>query len=557
MKRILSSILVSGAVLSASSCSFLEREPDFMTPDYYYETEEEMTKALNGVYNRLIDTNGRMYSKGLFGFFVLSDEFSYTNSFNTANIRHGSFDAADLDIGRLWEICYEGVSRANFLIASFDGKDIESQTANAKAILGEALFMRGYYYFLLTTCFGEVPLKLTPTTSPDEPYLEQSSLETIYGQIIKDMTDAEKLVLDIDVLGSNERISRTGVQAVLARVYLKMAGYPLNDPENPDEDALDYYEQALFYANEVISSGKHDLNTENGNGYRQIFLNQVQNINDPSEIIWEVGMYGNKVGAEDLAGSVGVENGILCRSEALGYSGGPMTVQKKLFDAFASKDDLRRDWAVADFQISYDADTDQSTVVDLSDDAKETNIWKRNPGKWRRVDWVDRESDNRFVTYEPGTLARLYTGTNFPLMRYADVVLMKAEAINESKGPDDEAYDAVNQVRRRAYGYDIHTQNAACDLPEGLDKEGFRQAVRDERFRELCFEGRRKWDLIRWGIYVSTMQQLAADVMATAPQALYQYCARAGQNTTERNVLFPIPNTELTVNKKMTQNPGW
>ena len=556
MKKILSAISLALALMCASSCSFLEREPDFMTPDYYYENEEEMTNALYGVYNRLIDTNGRMYSKGLFGFFVLSDEFSYTNSFLVDNIRHGTFDAADLDIGRLWEILYEGVSRANFLIASFDGKDIEAQTANVKAILGEALFMRGYYYFLLTTCFGEVPLKLTPTTSPDEPYLEQSSLETIYGQIVKDMTEAEKLVLDIDVLGSNERISRTGVQAVLARVYLKMAGAPLNDPDNPDEDAMDYYKQALFYANEVVSSGKHSLNTTDGNGYRQIFLNQVQNINESKEVIWEVGMYGNKIGAEDLAGSVGVENGILCRDESLGYSGGPMTAQKKLFDAFGGKDDLRRDWAIADFQVSYDSDTDISTPVDLSDESKEVNIWKRNPGKWRRVDW-DRDA-GRFVTYEPGTLAQLYTGTNFPLMRYADVLLMKAEAINESlKEPNSEAYDAVNQVRRRAYGFDVYTPNPVCDLPENLSREDFRQAVRDERFRELCFEGQRKWDLIRWGVYVDTMHELADDVMATAPQAVYQYCARAGQNTTERNVLFPIPNTELTVNKKIEQNPGW
>ena len=142
-------------------------------------------------------------------------------------------------------------------------------------------------------------------------------------------------------------------------------------------------------------------------------------------------------------------------------------------------------------------------------------------------------------------------------MRYSDVLLMKAEAINATDGPTDVAYEAVNQVRRRAYGKPLDTPDATCDLPSGLSKEEFQQAVEDERFREFCFEGIRKWDLIRWGIYVETMQDLAADVMATAPEDIYQYCARAGNNTTERNVLFPIPNTELTVNKLMTQNPGW
>ncbi len=543
MKRYITIIMLVLAGLTAPSCSFLEREPDFVSPDFYYETEDELLNALYGVYNRLIDTNGRMYSKGLFGFFVLSDEFSYTNNFLVGNIRHGTFDAADLDIGRLWEILYQGISRANFLIDSYNGEIPESGTR--RSVLGEALFMRGYYYFLLTTCFGEVPLKLTPTTSPNESYLAKSSLEDIYDRIVKDMTAAIDLVQDIDVLGTNERISKTGVQAVLARVYLKMAGYPLNDPENPDADALEYYGEALYLCNDVISSGKHYLNPD----YSQIFINQVQNINEYHECIWEVGMYGNKIGAEDLAGSVGVENGVLCRDESLGYSGGPMTAQKKLFYAFG-EGDQRRDWAIADYQINYNSDTETSTLVDLSDVSKEANIWKRNPGKWRRV-------GRDLSRYESGTLARLYTATNFPLMRYSDVLLMKAEAINATDGPTDVAYEAVNQVRRRAYGKPLDTPDATCDLPSGLSKEEFQQAVEDERFREFCFEGIRKWDLIRWGIYVETMQDLAADVMATAPEDVYQYCARAGNNTTERNVLFPIPNTELTVNKLMTQNPGW
>lgn len=544
MKRYILNMIMLIAGLSLASCSFLEREPDFVTPDYYYKTEAEMQKALNGVYNRLIDTNGRMYSKGLFGFFVLSDEFSYTNNFLENNIRHGSFDAADLDIGRLWEILYEGVSRANFLIASFN--DTVPEEKSRKAILGEALFMRGYYYFLLTTCFGEVPLKLTPTVNPDEEYLAKSSLEAVYHQIIDDMTRAEGLVLEIDELGSNERISKTGVQAILARVYLKMAGEPLTPKEERySEKAMKYYEQALIYANMVISSGKHSLNSD----YAQIFINQIQNVNEPKEVLWEVGMYGNKIGAEDLAGSVGVENGVLCRDEKFGYSGGPMTAQKKLFDAFETAD-LRRDWSIADHQWNYDSKNDVRKKIDLSDESNPNNLWKRNPGKWRRE-------------YETGNKAQLYTATNFPLMRYSDVLLMKAEALNALQGPVEDAYNAVNQVRRRAYGKPMDTPDASCDIRLGLDRDEFQQEIEDERFREFCFEGIRKWDLIRWGVYVSTMRQLASDVTSFVTNKnnkvdqVYLYCARAGNKTTDRNVLFPIPNTELTVNKKMTQNPGW
>ena len=525
-------IAIGLAAVALSSCSFLETEPDFVTPDEYYNTELEMQQALNGIYNRLIDTNGRMYSRALFSYFALSDEFFYLEQFSVNNIRVQVYDAASLDIGRFWEVLYEGVNRANLLIANLENKELD--TANKKAYLGEAYFMRGYYYFILTTFFGEVPLKLQPTTDANDAYLAKSPLQDIYDQIVKDMKAAEDLVLDIDVLGSNERISKTGVQAVLARVYLKMAGYPLNDPENPDEDALEYYEEALLLCNEVISSGKHSLNTD----YQQIFINHVEEINDLQECIWEVGMYGNKIGSEDLAGSVGVENGILCRDQTIGYSGAPMRATKKLYDAFAAED-LRRDWSIATYRFVTDDEG-----VTTKQEYTSSQIYNRSPGKWRRE-------------YETGTKAQYYTGINFPLMRYSDVLLMKAEAINESLGgPNSEAYTAINQVRRRAYGVDINTPNTLCDLPEGLSREEFRDSVKTERFREFCFEGQRKLDLIRWGEYVDVMHETAADIQATAPSS-FKYAANAGLNTTDRNVLFPIPNTELTVNKLMTQNPGY
>lgn len=361
-------------------------------------------------------------------------------------------------------------------------------------------------------------------------------MEDIYGQIVKDMQDAEKLVMDIDRLGTNERISVTGVQAVLTRVFMKMAGAPLNGGEK-------YYEQALVYANLVIGSGKHSLNTD----YAQIFRNHSQDINEPEECIWEVGIYGNKIGSEDLAGAVGVENGILCRSEEIGYSGGAIKVTAKLYDAFG-EGDLRRDRSIAEYEYEEkpkdSGNYEKKYWADRKDGDGDRTIYARNPGKWRREE-------------ELGKKARQYNSTNFPIIRYSDVLLMKAEAINAiNNGPNDEAYKAINEVRRRAYGLPIDgADQQTCDL-QGLDYAGFFEAVRNERFCEFCFEGIRKPDLIRWGIYVSTMNALATDVEAHAHKD-FKYVATTGRNTTSRNVLFPIPTTELTVNKLMTQNPGW
>ncbi len=523
MKKHISALALAAGLLFSSCDDFLEKEPDFLSPDNYYNTSEQVEAALDGVYNRLIDPNGRMYSKALYSYFAISDEAFYKN-ISINNIRVMQFDAGNLDIGRFWEVLYEGVSRANYLLAYTDESVLD--TPEKKAMKGEALFLRGYYYFLLTSYFGEVPLKLTPTVSPNEKPKGKASLAEIYARIEKDMRDAEELVLDIDQLGTNERVSKTAVQAVLARVYLKMAGYPLNDQSR--------YGDALTYADKVVKSARHSLNRD----YKQIFINHSQDINDPRECIWEVGMYGNKIGSEDLAGSVGVENGILCRDINIGYSGGAMQVTKRLYDAF-EEGDLRRDWNIA----PYCYETDANTGVTSPKYFTEKQIYNRNPGKWRRE-------------YETGDKAQYYNSTNFPVVRYSDVLLMKAEAANAvNHGPNDEAYEALNQVRRRAWGLDPMVPAPECDLDALGGEQEFLEAVQRERFRELCFEGQRKLDLIRWGIYVSTMNDYGRE--AAADGGSFAYAGNSGKNITARNVVFPIPNNELTINKLMTQNPGW
>lgn len=521
MKKYISIIAVAITLVSGStSCSFLDKEPDFLLPTNYYRTPEQVESALYGVYNRLIDPNGRMYSKGLYSYLAISDEAFYKN-ISINNIRVMQFDAGSLDLGRFWEVLYEGVNRANYLIAYTDSTQ---DTGSKRAMLGEAYFLRGYYYFLLTSYFGEVPLKLTPTESPYEKPLAKSGLADIYASILKDMGRAENMVLDIDALPSNERVSKTAVQAIMARVYLKMAGYPLCETSR--------YADAVTYAEKVIGSGKHSLNSD----YSKIFINHSQDVNEPRECIWEVGMYGNKIGSEDLAGSVGVENGILCRDLTIGYSGGAMQVTKRLYDSFEDGD-LRRDWNISPYR--YDTDDDGVTTRYYFTDKQ---IYNRNPGKWRRE-------------YELGKKAQLYNSTNFPIMRYSDVLLMKAEALNAAKhGPDADAYEAINKVRRRAWGLDPETPSEECDL-SGLDEAGFQEAVQAERFREFCFEGQRKLDLVRWGLYVKTMNDFARE--AAADGGTFSYAGNAGKNVTERNVVFPIPNTELTINKLMTQNSGW
>ncbi len=511
----------------AISCNkLLDVQPkDFASSTNYYQNENELNLALNGIYNRLIDNNGRMYSRGLFSFFAISDEFFYRN-ITVNNLRILDFDASDIDVGKLWEVLYSGIDRANLLLDHVDQAVNVPQEKRA-IIKGEALFLRAYFYFILVDNFGGVPLRLSSTLSAVQPDVPRSSVKDVYDLIVSDMKTAEGLVADISAYPYNERVTVTAVQSILARVFLTMAGAPLNDKSR--------YKDALEYANKVIASGKHSLNPS----YSQVFINHSQDLYDKKECIWEIGMYGNNTGTTTLAGFVGIENGIECPDDAIGYANGALHATKRLYDSY-EQGDLRRDWAIAPYRyVTTNGVTSKSYYA-------ATEFYQRTCGKWRR----------EYETITPKV--RSYNSTNFPVIRYSDVLLMKAEAENEVTGaPDPDAIAAVNMVRRRGWGKDVNSTDPAIDIPaSGMSKEEFFDIIQNERMRELAFEGIRKHDLIRWGIYVAKMNSLSAEIVSTAPGG-YAYAANAGKNASDRNLLFPIPNTEMTINSLMKQNPGW
>ena len=519
-------ILACAALLMLASCNALTLEPDFSTPDYSYKTEDEVETALIGTYNALMGRYNRLYNGPIYTFLSVSDEFYYRSYQPAQDVRIYSFDASDVEIQKLWAGLYQCISRANYLLYYTDKSGLDTDVV--KTYVGEAKFLRAYCYFLLVTHFGSVPMPLKPTFSPDSRYfLPQSSIADIYTQIEKDMKEAEATVSDITELSVNERISKTGVQAMLARVYMSMAGEPLED--------VDRYQDAADYCEKVISSGKHSLNPV----YEKIFINHIQNVSEPKECIWEIAAHGNNLDGSTQAGQLGIENGISCINEDVGYSNGSIRITQKLWDSFMPEGDLRRDWCVASYYYKQRSnDSDEVDKVDWAD----TKIMERNPGKWRRE-------------YEQGSKAKSFNATNFPAIRYADVLLMKAEAINAvRRGPNYEAYMLVNMVRRRAAGLPVDQPSTQVDLEETLNEATFLSVVKKERMAELCFEGVRKLDLVRWGELVENVREMGQTLKEYFPNNSYYL---VGANISERNVLFPIPTAEYSMNKSIVQNKGW
>jgi hypothetical protein len=531
MKYLILALLVP--LLGMTGCrKFLTTHPDdFVAPQANYSTRSQLLEALAGVYDVLGMERKYLYANDFYTYsYACSDLSFYDRSSQTTGPEVYNFDYTDPIINETWEALYTGIERANNLIAYIDVASGVDATER-DAILGEAEFLRGYYYFLLVSSFGDVPLRTEPTTETGANTVEvpRTPAKEVYAQILKDMTDAEQKCYSAIHFTDASRISKTAVEGVLARVCLTMAGYPLHDTEK--------YKDALNWAQKVRQSGIHHLIPD----YKQIFIDELQEKYDAVNkgVLWEAQFFGNATGINEEEGRLGNTNGITYTAANFadtGYSYGFINATKKLYNLYESGD-LRRDWCIAPYGY---AGTDRVEKGNL--------IYDRNMGKWRRS----------YETLLPKN--KNFNGTNFPILRYADVLLMLAEAENEVNGPTQIAYDAINQVRRRGYGLPVDIPSPEADLTSGLSKEEFQQAIEDERARELCFECLRRPDLIRWGIFTQTMHDASVQMHQDLDNNnSWKYASLGATNaaSSERYLLWPIPSSETSVNKAATQNPGY
>jgi len=568
MKKIY--FLVMVLALTTVSCKkFLSTEPiDKVFADQYYTDEAGLTQALAGVYDALNNQSSNCYYQDMLWEWceVTTDE-SFYNSSVISGVRGNNFNTADNIVGTLWNTLYMGIDRANQLIANVNKPVMDE--AKRQEILGEALFLRAYYHFILIEYYRNIPLKLTPTTGPENVYIAQSSPADVYAQILKDMTEAESKVYEStapELGGASSRITKSGIQGILARVCLTMAGAPHND--------VSKYAEALKWASKVKNSGQHALNTTfdaslntaaytaipatgantnvlafNNNAYAQTFINMCSNKYNIKESIWEVDFKGNNTDGHADFGRVGSTIGIAMSNTAfnnsIGFCYGLTYATARLWESY-KPGDLRRDWAIAPFTYSVVTLKDAPAASVIETPYAPANHY-RMAGKWRRI-------------YEVGAKDKNNTSINWPILRYSDVLLMLAEASNQvNNGPNAEAITAVNQVRRRAFGLDINTSSVTADLTtaETANKDSFQLAIEKERSLELCFEGFRRLDLIRWGKYVSTMKSVGAEIRNNTQATGLRIMAAGAENAADKYLLYPIPLREMGVNKKLVQNELW
>ena len=361
-----------------------------------------------------------------------------------------TYDGTNSYIAAGWQYLYLCINNCNGVIDNINRPAMDSTSRNL--IKGQALYIRGYCYFLLTSNWGNVPLILHQLGLSNVS-IAAAPASDVYTQIENDMKSAETLLKTqtLSTFRYNDIVTQDAVQAMLARVYMYWAGYPLNNTEK--------YKDALTYTTKVISSGTHSLNPD----YKQIFINLCQDKYDVSENLWEVGSYGTASGAantksNDYGNFVGIQSTLVATDSSSYLSADWTCVTQKLYDAYTVNSaspaaiqpalDLRRDWNCANYKFVAGTVTGTNPlgrqVVNIA------NPWLMCPGKIRReyCPYAVRAAGNYNV--------------NIQLMRYADVLLMYAEAYNQvNNGPGvatgatsipANAYDAINMVRRRGWG---------------------------------------------------------------------------------------------------------
>ena len=330
-------------------------------------------------------------------------------------------------------------------------------------------------------------------------------------------------------------MSQTAAQALLARAYMWQAGYPLY---------ADTWGEALKWARKVADSGRHNLLPREKGGYRQVFINLCSNLYDLStyESMFEVEFYGNGQTQTNEAGRLGLYSGVTQQtpSDDHPYAYGLYDATKYLFRLYEDSDD-RQWWNVADYKYV----TAGGVVTEQPRTTAERNLEDGNAAKWRA----------KYIPERP--LSRNNSSINFPVIRFSDVLLMVAECINHvNNGPTQEAFNALNRVRR-------HAGASEKSMADASGFNSFDRLVREERTRELCFEVPRRMELRRHGA-----DYFASQIAILADQSLNQQNKKIGYdlesikalpalNFSPKHIYFPIPQAELNVNTACSQNVNW
>lgn len=496
--RTLGKALIFGALtLGTVSCEDdLRLEPENnITQNSFYTTELQIQQALSGVYSAMINAS----SRGGYdvNFYLLASEVR-SNNFNAIS-QNGNRDyyainrfqdtssTAEMEI--LWEDAYQQISYANMLLSRIDAVPF-ADPATKEQYRSEARFLRAYAYFELMRSFGKVPLIDHPVSPEEAATIQRTDLATLYNFITSEIESSIGGLKNVYDAANKGRITKSAAHAMLGRIYLTGSGYPLNNGA--------YVAKAKDHLFAVIQ-GEGQFVTFSPN-YADLF----KSTNDNKYHIFEIqhisgGLSQGSYLPSYVSPNFGVADPFYNPQGSL-FSSAELGVSQSLIDTY-EPGDLRLPLTIKTSFIAQNGQPDQAKFFVKF---REKGIVLTN-----RYDWP----------------------INFPIIRYADVLLMYAEVLN-SQGNTAAAVPYLNKIRQRAGLTAVSTSMSAND---------FTTALRKERRVEFAGEGVYWHDLVRWNTGVAVINQAAA-------QLNYNF------TITTNDYLYQIPLSQIQV-AGYEQNP--
>lgn len=493
----LKNILVIGLTsLTLVSCNdFLNVEsPSSYSEEFVFSQKTEINRALNGVYASILVND--LYGKAFQRTFILNNDVEMMIS-STNVATHNSYARFDCDdqgseINKYWQAAYKAIEDANRFIYNLENSPLyNEEDTEIMQMMGEAKCIRAMVYHDMVVMFGDIPFTFRPASQLEGDYvIPIMDRKEIQDNLINDLKAiAPKMSSSASV--TVERASQEFAYALIARIALTAGGYSLHpDKNNPKsygvmsrpENYQDYYRIAKEYTNLVISSGSHSI----GTSYKDVFLKESNfELISKGDPIFEIPFAKESTGETgNIQGPTSTANeGQTLGKNVWGAADGNGRLNAFYRYSFDEKD-KRRDFVNGLWYYGNSANNaSQDSCLIRSDYTVHNN-------KWSKL-WANA---GQFLNTSSGS-----TGINFPYMRYADVLLMNAEAINELEGPTKEAQESLRQVRSRAFddqgAVNTYVTNAASS------KEKFLEAILNERKWEFAGENIRWRDLVRNNLY--------------------------------------------------------
>ena len=513
-----------------TSCNdYLEVEPtNGIRTDNFYQTASQVDDGLTGLYGTL---------KPLPKYLFVMSEIRSDNVWVLTDTKQNDYaDVATFNANGLltdgivkscWADYFKVVATANMLLEKIEEVEFANESAKTQYI-AEARFIRALAYFDLVRFFGRVPLTMTALSTTEAFKLGQSEASEIYSQVIvPDLQYAVDHLAEVafDCLNAihPERVTQIAAKALLGKVYLTMAGFPLNDTAKKSsatalfKEVIDYADvNKKFWAADMRAWDRMWIH-ENDNQY---FIFEIQYIASSDE--------GNPMVTLTVPSNPGTD---WCGNNLV--TGTHLYIEHGLQTHFIERDVDTGEYI--DLRVGGTMNTRTSKGEDNETYTPTGNTFyvKFFENRLKRAALGYSDMDAQIID-------RTYWPQNYPILRLEDIMLLYAECV----GNTEEGYEMINRIRERA----------GLEELDGLSEEDFQEAVANERRYELAEEGHRWFDLVRQNKYVETMQQMFINDDTTASGT---YAAFANRVTKDM-YLYPIPQSQIEVREGLyTQNPGY